>query len=356
MKILLLGEFSGLHKNLKEGLISYGHKVTVASTGDDWKKIESDIFLKIESDNRIKKIFNRFYLFFQLKDLLGYDIVHIINPFVFSFKYFPTSLYLYFIFKFNKKIYLSAAGDDSFYWKYGREILKYGPFNSSLRYDIKQKKFWMESVKSFKFNQKLADRVDGIIPIMYEYEVAYKNHPKYLSTIPLSISTNSIEYSPNIIKDKIVIFHGLNRYGFKGTKIVEEAFDVLSKKYPNDLELIIDGNMPLDEYLKLIKRVNIIIDQVFSHSCGMNALYSLAMGKVVLGGAEPESLASLKIDKSPVVNIKPTAKDIVKRVEYFLNNKEKIEEIGLESRRFVEKYHESKIVAQKYLNTWGSMI
>ncbi len=352
MKILLLGEFSGLHKNLKDGLVKYGHNVTIASTGDAWKKIESDIFLKITTNNLVEKIFNRFYLFYQLKDLVGYDIVHIINPFVFTFKYFPTSLYLYFIFKFNKKIYLSATGDDSFYWKYSRKILKYSSFESSLKYDIKDKEFWMEKPKALKFNKKMANRVDGVIPTMYEYEVAYINHPKYLTTIPLSITTENIKYTPNIIKDKIVIFHGLNRYGFKGTKIVEEAFKILSKKYPNDLELIIDGNMPLDDYLKLIERVNIIIDQVYSYSCGMNALYSLAMGKVLFGGAEPESLESLNINKSPVVNIKPSAKDIVEKVEYFLNNPNEISRVGKKSREFVEKYHNSKIVARKYLDIW----
>jgi len=278
--------------------------------------------------------------------------VHIINPFLFTFKYFPTSLYLYFILKFNKRVYLSATGDDSFYWKYSRKILKYAPFDSSLKYDIKAEKFWMENIKPFEFNKKLANRVDGIIPTMYEYEVAYKNHPKYLSTIPLSIATDKIEYSPNTIKDKIVLFHGLNRYGFKGTKLIEEAFKILSEKYPNDLELIIDGNMPLEEYLELIKRVNIIIDQVYSYSCGMNALYSLAIGKVVFGGAEPESLASLNIEKTPVVNIKPSVEDIVEKIEYFLKHKEEIEPLGLASREFVKKYHDSKIVAQKYLEVW----
>jgi glycosyltransferase involved in cell wall biosynthesis len=210
----------------------------------------------------------------------------------------------------------------------------------------------MEKPQALKFNEKLANGVDGIIPVMYEYEVAYRNHPKYLSTIPLSIATDKIRYTPNIVKDKIVVFHGLNRYGFKGTKIVEEAFETLSSRYPDDLELIIDGNLPLDEYLELISRVNIIIDQVFSYSCGMNALYSLAMGKVVFGGAEPDSLESLNIDSSPVVNIKPEAEDIVKKVEYFLQNREKIEKLGYKSRRFVERYHDSEVVARQYLDIW----
>ena len=37
MKILLLGEYSAIHKNLREGLISLGHEVNLASNGDGWK-------------------------------------------------------------------------------------------------------------------------------------------------------------------------------------------------------------------------------------------------------------------------------------------------------------------------------
>lgn len=38
MRILLLGEFSAFHKNLKEGLVALGHEVVLASHGDGWKK------------------------------------------------------------------------------------------------------------------------------------------------------------------------------------------------------------------------------------------------------------------------------------------------------------------------------
>ncbi len=37
-KILLFGEFSGLHTNLKEGLEELGYEVTIVSAGDGKKK------------------------------------------------------------------------------------------------------------------------------------------------------------------------------------------------------------------------------------------------------------------------------------------------------------------------------
>ena len=45
MKILLLGEFSALHRDLCDGLLALGHDARVASTGDGWKAIPTDIML-----------------------------------------------------------------------------------------------------------------------------------------------------------------------------------------------------------------------------------------------------------------------------------------------------------------------
>ena len=42
MKILLLGEMSGVHKYLRTGLRNLGHEVVLYSNGDGYKNIESD--------------------------------------------------------------------------------------------------------------------------------------------------------------------------------------------------------------------------------------------------------------------------------------------------------------------------
>ena len=76
------------------------------------------------------------------------------------------------------------------------------------------------------------------------------------------------------------------------------------KKYPHDLELIIKGRMPLRDYL-IMAKANIVIDQTSTYSLGVNGVYALAMGKVVLGGAEPESLKRLGVEESPVINVEP---------------------------------------------------
>lgn len=353
MNILLLGEFSSFHKNLKEGLIELGHSAIVAAHGDGYKKVPVDISFDSNFNGLLGSVDRRIKPFLKLPSLKGYDIIQLINPFIFQMSFFPRDYFLNSIISANKKFFLLAAGTDSYFWRYGRKALKYGPFDDFLKYDLKKSSHYIDSDNSFAFNKKLVNLSNGVIPIMFEYEVSYESEPeKKLKTIPIPININKIEFQENKLGNKLTVFHGLSRYGFKGTRHVEEAFKYLSKKYPNELELIIDGNMPLDKYLNVMRRTNVVIDQIYSHSLGVNGVYALAMGKVVMGGAEQESLNSLGVLSSPVINLYPNAESIIDRVEDLLANKEKIESIGLESRLFAENVHAHTKVAQQYIDTW----
>lgn len=360
MRILLLGEFSALHNNLKDGLLELGHEVVIAANGDGFKKIPSDISFESLLPGKLGRLERGLRPLMNLQKLMGYDVAQLINPFVFYHdNKFPYSVFLAQYF-FNKiidgsaKFFILAAGDDAYFWRYGRKELDYGPFDDFLKYDHKSTTHFFESDKSLSFNKMLVDQSNGVIPVMYEYEVSYRSSNKMLSTIPLPINTKKIEYRDNIPRGKLVIFHGLNRYGFKGTRHVEEAFKILGNKFPNDLELIIDGNMPLDQYLLLMRRTNVVIDQLNSYSLGMNGVYALAMGKVVLGGAEPQSLKSIGVHSSPVINLKPSAKSIVDAVENLLANCNELQKLGAESRKFAEAVHGHTHIAQRYIDTWTS--
>ncbi|AEF86343.1 putative glycosyltransferase [Treponema primitia ZAS-2] len=354
MDIVLLGEFSGFNKNLNEGLRALGHNSRVIASGDGWKNIDVDILIKQNNNNIIEKLKYRYKWYHVLSNIKKYDIVQLINPWILRLKFFPSYYIIKSLLRNNKKTFLSAAGDDAYYWKYGRKQLRYGPFEDSLKYDIKKNKSVCEKPDFIAFNQFIADNCKGIIPISYEYAISYKIHNNCRKFIPLPINTDSISYSPNIVRDKIVIFHGLNRYGSKGTRFIEKAFKILQEKYPHDLELIIDGKMPLNIYLDVMRRTNVVVDQTYGYSCGMNAIYALAMGKIVMGGAEPESLALLGVDKSPIINILPDVDDIVRKVEWILDNKNNIEKIGYEGRAFVEENHNYIKIAEQYIDVWNN--
>lgn len=352
MKVLLFGDHSGLHSNLKKGLNTIGCEVTVASFGDGWKKIPRDINLSY-GDGVVGKISRKVIPLCKLPEFSGYDVVQYINAFYIYHRFFPNEFFFGRLLRSNEKVFLTAAGDDFFYWKYGRQVLRYGPFADSLKYDLNREKHVYESFHAEEFNKSIASKVSGVIPVMYEYFASYNGHPNLKDVVPLPIDTEAIDFRKISKSGKLTIFHGLNRYGFKGTKYILDAFKIIEDRYPDKVELVVDGKMPLEKYLKLMERVDVVIDQTSSYSLGMNGVYALAMGKVVMGGAEPESLNALKVSESPVINIKPCVDDIVSKIEWVIKNRNVLPDLGVASREFCERIHCANAVARQYIDTWS---
>ena len=354
MRILLLGEFSALHKNLRDGLRELGHEAVVASVGDGWKRIPADIDLGSQATGwrgRLERIARPEW---SLPKLTGYDVVQIINPLLFSRKGGYNSGLLRAILAGNDRAFLVGAGDDAFYWREGRQTLAYGPFDDIIRYDLKGEACpWLDP-KVRAFNLWLAQRVEGILPIMYDYWVGYQAFPHRRAPLPIPVNVTGIPYQENTLHGgKLRVFHGLNREGFKGTHYVREAFAFLQQHYPHEVECSIEGGMPLPAYLEHLSKMNVVIDQTSSYSCGVNALFALALGKVVLGGAEPENHLLYGDAPMPVLNITPDAGSIVRQVEAVLAQRADLAQLGAASREFVATHHDHVRVAERYLAAWA---
>lgn len=348
MRILLFGEFSGFHWALKEGLLELGHEVQLASTGDGWKKIPG---ADIHFGSRYAA--NWFNLAKNWRKLRGYDIVQFMSPVLFNAR--PSAKLTRFILSAirdgSDKSFLAVAGGTSIKWKAINEF-RYHPYEEYRKHDLNGGKFWWENPEFAAWDTEFSHSLDGIIPVTCEYQFGYGQLNNLRPLIPLPVNLSRIEYLENKLNGKLVVFHGVSRYGFKGTRHVEAAFQELNRKYPNDIECIIQQSMPFTEYLALMRKVNVVVDQTYSYSAGMNALFGMAMGKVVMGGAELESLTALGVETSPLINILPDHKDIEMKIERLLDERSSLTEKGALSRKFVEDHHSHVLVAQKYVNEW----
>jgi hypothetical protein len=126
----------------------------------------------------------------------------------------------------------------------------------------------------------------------------------------------------------------------------------LQKKYPHKVECVAKGGMPLDDYLVVLSRTNILIDQTYASTTGMNALYALSMGKVLLGGNEPENCIEYHYPNIPVINIGPDSDKIFVELEKLIQNPDTIVKLSEDGRKYVEQVHDIKIVAKQYINTF----
>lgn len=355
-----MGEYSGLHTNLRHGLLALGHDVTLASDGDGWKHFDGDVKIsRIKKSNLTKnkylnvissKICNYIDLFdlYKMKSIFyGYDIVQFVNPYIF-YGVWETCGAAFQIIKNNPRSFLLATGDDARYAKTIRK-LRYSPRD----YEISVHKIPFDGFLHEFIQKSFVKKINGVIATSYPYAEGYRNDSKFLGTIQMPINIDSIKYVPqNFSNGKIRIFHGLNRNNFKGTSYIREALFKIKETFPDKVEISIKGGIPYQEYLKVLENSNIVIDQARSYGYGMNAIYAMAMGKVVLSGNEPEAQKELGRLDIPVINITPSAEHIYDQLKDLIVNTNQIKKIGEKSREFVENFHDSRKVAQIYINKW----
>ena len=116
--------------------------------------------------------------------------------------------------------------------------------------------------------------------------------------------------------------------------------------------MVIDGHMSFDQYVQLLKRTNVVVDQCCSYAYGINACLAMAQGKVVISGCREETLQALDVKETPMVLAKPDVEFLYKQMENIVTRKENILDWGKQSRVYVEDVHNYKKVAQEYVDAW----
>ena len=353
MKVLLLGEFSSLHRYLKEGLQELGGSdVKLFANGDSWKKIggaDGSLFNYYGGiPGRIKTYGEALR---NARSFEGYDVVQLINPQIYP--HIVNDRITKMLASSNKCFSLVAAGDDlALVTAYREGKLDY------YMMDYDKTPLELYDCESFKGRKKIAvekkivSRADVVIPSLYEYTLGYEGNDRLSGVIPFPINTDSISYSDNTVGDKVVFFHGLNKELAKGTPFIRAALERLQEKYPHDVEVIIDGKMPFDKYVEVMNRANVVVDQCCSHGYGINACIAMAQGKVVMAGSREHTLSAFGIESSPILHVEPSVDQIFSQLEYILENRRNIAQWGVDSRRYVEDMHHYVKVAARYVDAW----
>lgn len=364
MKILLIGEYSNVHWTLAEGLRSLGHTVCVVSNGDFWKDYKRDISL-VRNYSLLGGISYLLKTYTLLPRLRRYDIVQFINPMFLELKaerIFPIFNYLR---RNNKKLFLGAFGMDAYWVNECTRIprtFRYSDFNignTSINNDYtrEQAADWQETAKA-RLNHLMAKECNGIIAGMYEYHTAYKEkHADKLTYIPFPIYPDTSKAPEYYTTDrKLRFFIGIqkSRSVYKGTNIMLRALERIGIHYSEECEILKAENIPFEDYSKMVEKCDILLDQLYGYSPGMNALLAMSKGKIVVGGAEEECYAINKeTSLRPMVNVIPDEEDVYKKLEWLILNRDKIATMQRESIEFIEKHHHPKNVAEKYIKFWN---
>lgn len=364
MKVLLLGEFSGMHQNLAMGLRNYGVDVTVASDGDLWKNYPRDIDLARDMDKHRNYFFAK--VLKALPRLSGYDVVQLNCPkFLRGTPAFNSAIFSY-LKRVNPNIFLGAHGMDANYIDYALSgKLKYSVFHiPAIQNDprIINLKNIVNDKSELKLNSTVASQAKGIIASGVGYYLSYKNnYPSKTTYIPLAIDTEENPYVSTLKKDtkKIKFFLGMmkGRVVRKGTDVIYRVLKDLELKYPSDVELTVVESVPFKEYQKLLNDSHILCDQLYSYGLGLNGLIAQSKGLIVAGGADEEVYRLIgETQNKPIIDLNVGESLMLETFERLLDNKSNLKELSLKNRALVVKHHDSQVAAKRHLAFWKQQI
>ncbi len=378
MKILLVGEYSRLHNSLKEGLAALGHEVIIVGCGDKFKKFSVDysIYARICNDNKIanflfkgirkvinldlEKIEKAIRLYFLLPKLNDFNHLQLINSDALE-TYPILSRFLYKkLFKKIKSRSLLICGDEV-------PVVDYW-FQNELKYSVLTPYFEDNSLENqFRFSlnyrkknyrktfEWLKENCQQLITSDLDYGIPMQKMGYSTTFIPNPINTDKIVFQPIENTNKIIIFLGINRLSYlkKGINYFEKALEIIREKYADKVEIIVTENLPYNEYISIYNKAHILLDQVFAYDQGYNALEAMAKGKVVFTGAETEFLNQYQLQEDEVcINALPNETEIAAKLSLLIEHPEKIIAISKNARNFIEKQHDYKTIATKYLACW----
>lgn len=375
MKILLVGEYSRMHNSLKEGLQKLGHEATILGFKDGFKDYPVDFILVKKWDTGFKKKIKLAVLILTGFDISSYftycqfkknrnlfkdfDVVQLINENSFFCDYKYEKKILEFLFRNNKKVFLLSAGDDYIYVKYNFDH----PENPSIIQPYRDGKIADKEFSNVlkyrtlafkKLNQYIKKNIRGVIATDIDYHIPMMNKDKYIGLIPSPMNLDNFPKEAMNIVEEIIIFHGINRESYykKGNDFFENALLKLKQKYGKKIKIIVTENIPYDEYTLLYNQAHIILDQLYGHDQGSNALEAMAKSKAVVTNASNAFEKHYNLAERVAINGLPDVDYLVNEMSLLIENPDEIKAIGKRARAFIEKEHDYLKIAEKYLDTW----
>lgn len=191
------------------------------------------------------------------------------------------------------------------------------------------------------------------VAVVADYELFSYVAPFFEKTVIIPQTVDTQKFKPVFPKPgnlNPLIVHAPSRKNVKGTSYIEEAIARLRKKYCFDFFCL--HQVKNEEVKEAFKKADIVVDQLLLGTYGIVSVEAMALGKPVICYIR-DDLVSKYPEDLPIVNANPrTVEDVL---ETLLANPELRLELGMRSRAFAERYHDSKVVAGKLLALYESL-
>jgi hypothetical protein len=150
---------------------------------------------------------------------------------------------------------------------------------------------------------------------------------------------------------RLLVVHSPSAPVTKGTACVLEKVSQLQKRYEFDFQLV--QNMPRGQAMEILRRADIFLDQFVLGDYGMASLEAMAYGKPVICYIKP-SLAQAYGPELPILNASQDT--LLETLEELILDENLRIRLGKQSREYVERYHDMRVIAPLLLNIYSQLV
>ena len=229
----------------------------------------------------------------------------------------------------NKKTFMQHWGSDVRLYSVAS---KYNPF---VKVKVTDEK---EILNRLDFLGKYVDNCIVSDAELYEY---VKDFYKNVYFVKQAIDIKEYAIKSKEMKNELCIVHAPTSPAIKGTDSVLKVIEELKDKYSFNFKLV--QGMSHSQARKIYEEADIIIDQLRIGSYGLLAIEAMAMGKTVITFIS-DPMKEKYPKELPIISANPD--NLKDRLEYLIINKDMLEKTGKDGRAFVERYHDSNLIAK----------
>lgn len=147
-----------------------------------------------------------------------------------------------------------------------------------------------------------------------------------------------------------LVVHATTAPIVKGTPHVLDSVRQLKQHYEFDFERV--QGMQHSQAMKLMRSCDIYVDQVIHGAHGQAAIEAMALGKPVVCYIRPDLVGQYP-PELPLVSASPDT--LCEVLSNLLDNGDLRRKLGEQGRAYVEKYHDSRLLAQELINIYRQL-
>ena len=206
-----------------------------------------------------------------------------------------------------------------------------------------------EDEAQIKYNlSQWSKYIDTAIVYDHESKQYVENYFKNIILIKQAVNLKNYNpYYPAKNLDKVRIVHAPTSKSFKGTKHVNSVIKKISEIH--DIDYVEVHGFSHSKARKIYESADLIIDQLIWGVHGVFSVEAMALGKPVICFIRDDLRKSYP-KELPIISSNPD--NLYEVLNQLLDDKNSLNNIGIKGREYVEKFHDSRLVAKQLLDIY----